>query len=412
MAKKESSQTKETKEFSFEAMDKALSKVAGFEMGSMLENNTFSQVDEWIDCGNYIFNASLSGSLFGGMPNSRSIMVCGDPGTGKSFLCLNIAREAQKKGYDVIYCDTEGSIDKESALKFGINPLKFRYQPIQTVSDFKQFAMTIVELKKGTNLKILLVLDSLGMLGTDKELKDAKDGHNAGDMGLKAKELRSLFRTITFELTAAKIPTIFTNHVYSGGGYIPTKEASGGMGAMFSASIIPFLSKAQLKEGDTKTGIIVTSKLKKSRFTIPIDVKFHIGFSTGMNRFVGLEEYVSWEACGIQRGKIETKKEFDKLKTQPSNFYEFDFNIDDVDKSTGEVKTKIEKLVFMPSESGRWCIKHLGKSIVAAEFFTERVFTQEVLLELDENVIKSTFKLPDLMDVNKEISEQLLENEE
>jgi archaellum biogenesis ATPase FlaH len=35
------------------------------------------------------------------------ILLHGDPGTGKSFVCLNVVREAQKKGYDVVYCDNE-----------------------------------------------------------------------------------------------------------------------------------------------------------------------------------------------------------------------------------------------------------------------------------------------------------------
>jgi hypothetical protein len=69
-----------TKEFSFLDLDKALSKMPGFEMGSILETNTFSQTDEWISTGNYLLNAQLSGSLFGGIANNRSIGISGDPG--------------------------------------------------------------------------------------------------------------------------------------------------------------------------------------------------------------------------------------------------------------------------------------------------------------------------------------------
>jgi len=139
--------------------------------------------------------------------------------TGKSFFCLNVVREAQKIGYDVIYCDTEGAIDKSGALKFGIDADKLRYQPIQTVSQFQTFASNVIDAVKkakaaGQKPKVLLVLDSLGMLSTDKELADAMKGHNAADMGAKAKELRKLFRVITLDLTAAKIPLLCTNHVY------------------------------------------------------------------------------------------------------------------------------------------------------------------------------------------------------
>jgi RecA/RadA recombinase len=363
--------------FSFLDLDKQLSKISGFETGSLLETNTFSEVDEWIPTGNYLLNAQISGTLFGGVPNSRSFGVMGDPGTGKSFFCLNVVREAQKIGYDVIYCDTEGAIDKSSAQKFGIDMGKIRYQPIQTVSQFQTFVANVLDLVKkskaaGSDPKILLVLDSLGMLSTDKELNDAMKGHNAADMGAKAKELRKLFRVITLDLTAAKIPLICTNHVYAGGGYVPTKESSGGDGPIFAMSVVSFLSKAQLKDGaGTKTGIIVTSTLKKSRFTIPEQVKFHISFAHGMNPYVGLQDYVTWEACGIERGKFEEVKGPDGKKMS----------------------------VFKPSASStRWGVKHLGKTVASTELFTDKVFTQEVLEQLDKNVIKDKFKFPEIND--------------
>jgi len=378
---------KQKSEFSFLDLDKELSKISGFETGSILAENTFSEVDEWIPTGNYLLNAQLSGSLFGGIPNTRSLGLMGDPGTGKSFVCLNVAREAQRKGYDVIYCDTEGAIDKSTATKFGIDQHKVRYQPIKTVTEFQTFVSNLITLVKkakdnGANPKILLILDSLGMLSTDKELADAMAGKNAADMGAKAKELRKLFRVITLDLTAARIPLICTNHVYTGGGYIPTKESSGGDGPIFAMSVISFLSKAQLKEGNstTKTGIIVTSNLKKSRFTIPEPVKFHISFANGMNPYVGLQEFISWDACGIGRGKLEEVKNKDGVK----------------------------EMVFTPSESpqARWAIKHLGKTVTSSQLFSPEIFTQEVLEQLDEKVIKPHFLLP-AMGTNEEITNAL-----
>jgi RecA/RadA recombinase len=377
---------KQKSEFSFLDLDKELSKIAGFETGSILTENTFSEVDDWIPTGNYLLNAQLSGSLFGGIPNTRSLGLMGDPGTGKSFVCLNVVREAQKKGYDVMYCDTEGAIDKSTAINFGINTDKIRYQPIKTVTEFQTFVSNLLAIVKkakenGASPKILLILDSLGMLSTDKELNDAMIGKNAADMGAKAKELRKLFRVITLDLTAAKIPLICTNHVYTGGGFMPTKESSGGDGPIFAMSVISFLSKAQLKENGstTKTGIIVTSNLKKSRFTIPEPVKFHISFANGMNPYVGLQDFVTWEACGIERGKLEEVKNKDGKK----------------------------ELVFTSNASStRWAVKHLGKTVTSSQLFTGDIFTQEVLESLNEKVIKQHFLLP-TMGTNEEITSAL-----
>jgi hypothetical protein len=184
------------------------------------------------------------------------------------------------------------------------------------------------------------------------------------------------------DLTAAKIPLVCTNHVYAGGGFFPTKESSGGDGPIFAMSVISFLSKAQLKEGNssTKTGIIVTSNLKKSRFTIPEPVKFHISFANGMNPYVGLQDFVSWEACGIQRGKLEEVRKADGTK----------------------------EMVFTASESpqARWAIKHLGKTITSSQLFTPEVFTEDVLQQLDVNVIQKHFQLP-AMGTNEEITNAL-----
>ena len=157
----------------------------------------------------------------------------------------------------------------------------------------------------------------------------------------------------------------------TGGGYMPTKESSGGDGPIFAMSVVSFLSKAQLKDGSgTKTGIIVTSNLKKSRFTIPEPVKFHISFANGMNPYVGLQDFVSWEACGIERGKYEEIKGPDGKK----------------------------ELVFKPSASStRWGVRHLGKTVASTQLFTPEVFTEEVLKALDEKVIKPHFQLPEIV---------------
>lgn len=167
----------------------------------------------------------------------------------------------------------------------------------------------------------------------------------------------------------------------TGGGFMPTKESSGGDGPIFAMSVISFLSKAQLKENGstTKTGIIVTSNLKKSRFTIPEPVKFHISFANGMNPYVGLQDFVNWEACGIERGKLE------------------------------EVKNKEGKkeLVFTANASStRWAVKHLGKTVTSSQLFSGDIFTQEVLESLNEKVIKQHFLLP-TMGTNEEITNAL-----
>lgn len=409
-AKKAAAKSEEStgKGFSFLDFDKKLSKIPGFELGSIIEHNTFSEITEYIPTGNWLLNAVLSGSLFGGIANSRSLGLVGDPETGKTYLCLNFAREFQKKQYDIIYCETEGAVDRATVSKFGIDTSRLRYQPIQTVNDFKKFTVQVIRMVSearaaGQNPKIALFLDSLGMLSTEKELGDALEGKNAMDMGLKAKQLRGMFRTITLDLTANKIPLIVTNHTTIGGigSYTgPTKESSGGDGPIFAMSSLLFLSKKFETEGvdKVKTGVILNVKPKKSRNVRPKNISMHVGFAGGMNPYVGLENYVNWDACGIDTGKIYTVKEYEKEGLK--NGRPFTHTYDEVDKSTGEVKkTVTEELVFVQKDTGRWCVKHLGKSLSSgALLFNKGVFTEEVLRQLDNNVIIDEFKFPDHVD--------------
>lgn len=66
------------KNFSFSDLDEKLSKIAP--LGSIVTKNTFSKIEEWIPTGNYILNAQITGSLFGGIPNCRSVLLAGDSG--------------------------------------------------------------------------------------------------------------------------------------------------------------------------------------------------------------------------------------------------------------------------------------------------------------------------------------------
>jgi hypothetical protein len=213
-----------------------------------------------------------------------------------------------------------------------------------------------------------------------------------------------------------KIPFIFTNHTYASiGSFIPGQTISGGGGAIYNASVILQFSKAGLKEdGVNKTGIIVTSKPAKNRFARPLPVKFHISFYKGMNPYVGLEEYLTWENCGIQKGKLISEKDFEKWYVKPNHADK------DMVAATRFVKKEEDGaetvLYFTPRDTVRTiAVRHLGFEIKPQELFTPRVITEEVLRELDEKVIKPKFMLPNIADLNEleemEIGSDILENE-
>jgi hypothetical protein len=195
-----------------------------------------------------------------------------------------------------------------------------------------------------------MILDSAGNLATQKEIDDARSGSEKADM-TRSKVLKSIFRIIMTPLADLKIPFIFTNHTYQTQDFISRQVAGGGTGPEYAASIVLFLGKAQLKESSgEKAGIIVTAKPNKNRFAKPHNIKFHLHFTEGMNRYVGLEQYIDWEDIGITKGVIE----------------------------------KGEKI---PKKTARnWICKHLDESVPNKEFFSEKVFTKEVLEKIEARI--------------------------
>jgi len=428
------------KQFSFSDLDEKLTKISPH--GSIVTKNAFSKIDEWIPTGNYMLNAQISGSIFGGIPNCRSVCIAGDSGTGKTFLTLNMCREAQNLGYDIIYCDSEAAVDQDVFEKFGLDPDRVRYQPVTTIQEFTIFINNLLKMletakkEKQEVPKLFLVLDSLGNLASLKEKTDAVSGNTARDM-TKQQVIRSMFRTTTVDLAANKIPFVITNHTYQGIGLFAKKEISGGGGVAFNPSITVMLGKAQLKEGNEQakkaemntTGIIVTSRPRKNRFAKPIPVRFHISFFKGMNEYTGLEKYINWDACGIEKGDIFDEKGYNKWKQATRDAYDMDRyswiqkipvttkNEDGEEVETGEFTDK--RWYFYPKPTARSVVvRHLNKKVPAKELFTPEVITDELLRELDENAIKPLFMLPDihsledLADIADDLTDEVEINDE
>lgn len=175
----------------------------------------------FISTGIYVLNAAFSGDIFGGIADNRISVLGGESGVGKSFLCYNICREAQAAGYCVVYVDTEFSIELDQLPGYGIDisPKKFMLLSNNIIEDLKismtQLLDALKEQKKSGKdvAKFLFVLDSVGQLGSRKEVEDAKAGNEKADF-TKAKALASFFRIIGADLGVLGIPSIFTNHTY------------------------------------------------------------------------------------------------------------------------------------------------------------------------------------------------------
>lgn len=392
------------KTFSFEDLNKEMAKHSTY--GDTLDKSTVSEIDHYIPTGNYNLNACLTGSLFGGYPNNRAVALAGPSGTGKTFLLMNAIKQAQDLGYSIVFYDSENAVDKDLVEKFGIDARKFRYEPCNTVQEFRSSVTaltdTLIEQKnKGAALpKIMICLDSAGNLATQKEVDDAKSGSDKADM-TRAKLLKSTFRILMTKLGICKIPFLFTNHTYQTQDLFSKQVGGGGTGPEYAASIILFLGKAKLKDGAEQTGIIVTAKPNKNRFAQPLPIKFHISFNKGMNAYIGLEEYISWDNCGIERGRFITEGQYEKL----TDAGQAECRQHIYDRDGKEVT-----VYFQPSATARkMAVAHLNDLVDLNELFTSKVMTQQVLQRL-EPIINRKFSYGtddlDLGDLTEILSEE------
>jgi RecA/RadA recombinase len=230
-------------------------------------------IESFIDTGSYVFNALVSGSLFGGIPSNKITALAGDSGTGKTFFCLSVVRHFLDTDPDagVIYFETESAISKQMIESRNIDSKRLVIFPIDTIEEFRTQAVRIIdkymEQPKEERKPLMFVLDSLGMLATNKEVQDASDDKNVRDM-TKAQLVKSVFRILTLKLGKANIPMLVTNHTYDVvGAYVPTKEMGGGSGLKYSASTIIYLGKKKEKDGTELIGNIIKCEAKKSRLT-------------------------------------------------------------------------------------------------------------------------------------------------
>jgi|TARA_B100000035_G_scaffold29443_1_gene22619 RecA/RadA recombinase len=231
-------------------------------------------VSNFIDTGSYIFNALVSGSIYGGLPSNKITALAGESSTGKTFFTLSVVRHFLDTDPDagVIYFESESAISKAMIEDRGIDSNRMIIVPVTTVQEFRTQALNVLkkykEQKEADRKPMMFVLDSLGMLSTTKEVQDSAEGKETRDM-TRAQVVKAIFRVLTLELGRCNVPLIVTNHTYDVvGAYVPTKEMGGGSGLKYAASTIIFLTKS--KERDSKkeiVGNIIKCEAKKSRFT-------------------------------------------------------------------------------------------------------------------------------------------------
>ena len=84
---------------------KDIIKTTGNEYASLVSDGVEAgDVDSFIDTGSYIFNALLSGSIYGGLPANKITAVAGASATGKTYFVCGMVKSFLDQIQMLVFC--------------------------------------------------------------------------------------------------------------------------------------------------------------------------------------------------------------------------------------------------------------------------------------------------------------------
>lgn len=324
------------------------------------ENDT-----EFLSTNSVALNLLYSGKVNGGIPKGHMSMISAPSMLGKSFIAMNIARNAQKDGMQVVVIDTERAFKKSMAksLKIDLSPDKIQVIQESSLEKIESIVLSITdsmttEEKKNT----LFILDSWGTLVTSKALKDGLTGNDVSDMTEPKKKNR-----LANIILNTKATFFIVNHVYDNtGGFGDPLVIPGGRRIAFNCeAIVLGMSRAKDKNKTTKEieGHIITAKTFKSRYSKgESKLQYRLKNSGGLDPFFGLLADAMEHGCVIKpkpgkfsRSFIEGDKEFKEKDIYCVEFWKPIFDETDFadylegQYTFGEESTVVEEEEFLDS---------------------------------------------------------------
>ena len=272
----------------------------------------FNDPTDWISTGNYALNYLISGDFFKGIPLGKVTVFAGESGAGKSYICSgNIVKHAQEQGIFVVLIDSENALDEAWLHALGVDTsedklLKLNMAMIDDVAKtISEFMKEYKSMQPEDRVKVLFVVDSLGMLLSPTDVNQFEAGDLKGDMGRKPRALTALVRNCVNMFGSYNVGLVATNHTYASQDmFDPDDKISGGQGFIYASSIVVAMKKLKLKEDENGNkisdvvGIRAACKIMKTRYAKPFEsVQVQIPYSTGMKPISGLVDM--FEKMGV-----------------------------------------------------------------------------------------------------------------
>lgn len=292
---------------------KRIKKITGNDYAfQMTDQHNPYVVDRWIDTGCYALNCVVgNGDIMGGVAEGKRVCFAGPSSTAKSYLAAHVVKSYldQTPNSYVVFFETEGSSIADVVKSLKIPEERLIVLPVATVEEFKVQSVRLLDQiledkKKDKDApNFMMVLDSIGMLGSRKEYEDAIKGDDKVDL-TRQKAIKSVFRLITLKLTLSKTPLIVVAHTYQTIEMFSKNKVSGGTGLDYAADTILILTKAKEREGTDHIGALITLNVEKSRW-IPEGqkIKVLLLFKRGLYKYSSLFDIGYEEGLIVKEGK-------------------------------------------------------------------------------------------------------------
>lgn len=205
----------------------------------------------------------------GGLPRGRIVEVLGQEASGKTTLVLHVIAEAQKKGLNCAFIDTEQAIDKARAEKIGVDFQKLAIsQP-----DSGEQALDLLDFLVRSGEFQVIAIDSVAALTPKAEIEGDMD---AANIGAQARNMGKAMRKIVAPANKLKVLVIFTNQIRAklgGFGFGPQETTPGGNALKFYASVrIDMRRTGNNKSGEKLLSTQHKLTVKKNKLAPPMKI--------------------------------------------------------------------------------------------------------------------------------------------
>jgi len=191
-------------------MRKLINKRAGMTVAHNLNEENPTEVTDWIPTGSRWLDSIICKGKLAGIPVGKVTEIAGLEATGKSFLAAQVAANAQKKGIDVVYFDSESAIDPAFLEKAGCDVSTLLYVQAQSV----EFVLeTIEDLLANNENRMLFIWDSLALTPAISDVEG--DFNPQSSMAVKARILAKGMSKLTVPIANSQSTFLVLNQLKS-----------------------------------------------------------------------------------------------------------------------------------------------------------------------------------------------------